>query len=96
MAIDPVTTKIITRVALKMATDEEMRKKIVTIALIIIISVLLILTMFVYIVINPLEQLGTLFSGNELIQATQLHDQFPLNQNTNENDKDKNDSEGCE
>lgn len=86
MAIDPVTAKIIEQLALKAVTDDEAQKKIIIIALIPVMSVLLILTMFVYIITHPLDQLGTLFSGNELTKVTQLHDQFSLNQNINVND----------
>ena len=42
MAIDPATAKLLAQIALKAATDEEARKKIIMIALIPIVSVLLI------------------------------------------------------
>jgi len=96
MAIDPVTAKIVAQLALKAASDEEARKRIVIIALIPIISVLLILTMFVDIITHPLDQLGTLFSGNELTQVMQLQDQFSLNQNIKPNDTDYKESEGVD
>lgn len=86
MAIDPATAKILAQIALKAATDEDARKKIIMIALIPVVSVLLILSMFVYIITHPLDFLGTIFSGNELTQATQLHEQFSLDQNIDIND----------
>lgn len=96
MAIGSVTIKIIAQLALKVITDEEARKRIVIIALIPIISVLLILTMFVDIITHPLDQLGTLFSDNELTQVMQLQDQFSLNQNINVNDTCYKESEGVD
>lgn len=48
---------------------------------------LLILTLFVYIITNPVKYLSTILSGNELLQATQLHDNFSLDQNIDINDE---------
>lgn len=96
MAIDPATAKIIAQVALKVATDEETRKKIIMIVLTPVIVVLLILTMFVYIITHPLDFLGTMFSGNELTQVTQLHDQFSLDQNININEASYEESKGVD
>jgi hypothetical protein len=96
MAIDPATAKLLAQIALKAATDEETRKKIIMIVLIPIVSVLLILSMFVYIITHPLDFLGTMFSGNELTQVTQLHDQFSLDQNININDASYQESKGVD
>lgn len=96
MAIDPATAKLLAQIALKAATDEEARKKIIMIALIPIVSVLLILSMFVYIITHPLDFLGTMFSGNELTQVIQLHDQFSLDQNININDASYQESKGVD
>ncbi|MCX7748247.1 MAG: C39 family peptidase [Clostridia bacterium] len=86
MAIDPVTAKLIAKAAIKAATDEEARKKIVIIILIPVISVLLILTMFTYIITHPLDFLSTIFSGNELTQVTEMHNDFSLDQNVDTTD----------
>jgi len=96
MAIDPATAKILAQIALKAATDEEARKKIIMIALIPVVSVLLILSIFVYIVTHPLDFLGTIFSGNELNQVTQLHEQFSLDQNIDIHDANYQQSKGID
>ena len=96
MAIDPATAKILAQLALKAFTDEETRKRIIMIALIPVISVLLILTMFVYIITHPLDFLGKMFSGNQLTQVTQLHDQFALDQNIDINDTSYQESKGVD
>lgn len=86
MAMDPATAKIIAQAALEIAKNEEIRKKVIMIALIPIISVLLILSMFTYIITHPLDMLSAILSGNELTQATELHNRFSLDQNININD----------
>ena len=96
MAIDPATAKILAQLALKAAADEEARKRIIMIALIPVISVLLILTMFVYIITHPLEYLSTIFSDNELAQVTQLHDSFSLDQTIDINDASYRESNGID
>lgn len=62
--------------ALKAATDEETRKKIIMIALIPIISVLLILTMFVYLISHPWEYFGSIFPSSNSTQIKQFHDKY--------------------
>lgn len=86
MAIDPAAAKILAQIALKAATDEEARRRIIMIAMLPIVSVLIILSMFVYIITHPIDYLRTMFSGNELIQITNLHEQFSLEQNIDIND----------
>lgn len=67
MAVDPSTAKLIAQIAIRAATDEETRKKIIMIALVPLIVVLLILTLFVYILTSPLSFLASfLTNGNEI------------------------------
>lgn len=96
MAIDPVTARILAQLALKTATDAQARKRIIIIALIPLISVLLILTMFVYIITNPLDSLGKIFSDREIDHATQLHNQYSLDQNISTYDTSYQESNGAD
>ena len=89
MAIDPITAKILTQAALKLINDEEARKKVFMIILIPIISVLLILTMFVYLIAHPWEYFGTIFSSSNATQIKQFHDKYyivPKESNTTKNE----------
>lgn len=64
VAIDPATAKIIVKAAIQVITDEETRKKVITIALIPIISVVMILSMAFYILTNPIDFLSGLFNND--------------------------------
>jgi len=64
MAVNPALIKATVKVAISVATDEEMRKKILIIFLIPIIAVLLILSMFYYILSQPFAVLTDILGGS--------------------------------
>lgn len=80
MAIDPATAKLIAQAALKLTTDEQARKRLLLIILVPILSVLLILTAFVYILTHPLECLGQLFDAKAITQVEQLQSDYSMYQ----------------
>lgn len=86
MAIDPATVKMIAQAAFKVATDEEARKKVIMIALIPVISMIIVLTMFFYIISHPIDFLSKTFFGNEFSVVTNMHDDFSIDQNVDIND----------
>ena len=80
MPIDPATAKMIAQLAIKTITDEESRNKIVAIVIIPIIIVLLILSMFVYILSSPLPFITNFFTGaNEKSALEQFKAKYQSN-----------------
>lgn len=80
MAIDPATAKLIAQIALKLATDEEARKRIFMIILIPVLSLVLILTTFLYILTHPLEFLNDFFDTNAITEVENLQRDYGMYQ----------------
>jgi len=75
--IDPATAKIIAQAAIQVVTDEETRKKVIAIALTPIIAAIMILSFAYYIMTNPIEVLGNLFSNQEhTVYAQNLQSEY--------------------
>lgn len=75
--IDPVTAKILTQLAVQVLTDEKIRKRVIAIALIPIITVVMILSMAFYILTNPIEVLGNLFNNEQhTVYAQNLQSEY--------------------
>ena len=75
--IDPATAKIIIQLAIQVITDEETRKKILTIMFIPIISVVVIMSLAYYILTNPIEALSSLFNNDKYTAYAQaLQDDY--------------------
>ena len=100
MAINAAIVKILVQEALKAATDEEARKKIILIVMIPIIAVIIILTMFTYLISHPWEFFGTMFTGGQSTQIKQFHDQYyiepEIEENTNDSSVSSTDSDKTE
>ena len=64
MAIGPLTTKVLAKIALQAATDEETRKNVFVAILVPIIVVLLILTTFAYILNSPFSFIMNLLKND--------------------------------
>ena len=94
MAIDPITSKLLTHLVLKAATDAEARGKMLILILTPIISLLLIVIMFFYILTHPLEFLGQFFDGKSLIAVEQLQNDFGMYQSILQTDPDYIDNYG--
>ncbi len=78
MAIDPLTSKLLTHLAIKAAADAEARKRMLILILTPLIAVLLIITMFFYILTHPLEFLGQFINGEDLTAVEQLQNDFGM------------------
>lgn len=86
MAIDPATVKLITQAALKVATDEQARKKLLIIILTPLLCVILILTAFLYILTHPLDFLCKMFDSHSITEVQQLQDEYGMYQYLSEKD----------
>lgn len=78
MAIDPATAKLLAQVALKIATDEKARKRLLFIILTPVLCVVLILTTFVYILTHPLEFLGEFFDSQAITEVVHLQNDYGM------------------
>ena len=88
MAIDPITSKLLTHLVLKATTDAEARKKMLILILTPLLTILLITTTFFYILTNPLEFLGQFFNGKTLTAVEQLQNDFGMYQSILKTDPD--------
>ncbi|KUO73785.1 MAG: murein hydrolase [Desulfosporosinus sp. BRH_c37] len=80
MAIDPATAKLLAQAALKLASDEEARKRLLMIILTPLLCVVLILTAFVYILTHPLESLGEFFDSRAITEVERLQNDYGMYQ----------------
>lgn len=80
MAIDPATAKLLAQAALKLATDEETRKRLLLIILIPLLCVVFILTAFVYMLSHPLESLGEFFDSQAITEVEHLQNDYGMYQ----------------
>ena len=55
MAIDPVTSKVLAKIALDVATDEQKRKTLLMLILAPVVGLLLLVAFIVYIITSPLS-----------------------------------------
>lgn len=94
MAVDPLIAKALTHLAVKVATDEETRKKMLLLILTPVLSVLLIMSMFFYILTHPLDFLGQFFDSQTLSSVEQLQSDFGMYQGIPQTDSDYTDSYG--
>ena len=88
LAIDPITSKLLTHLVLKATTDAEARKKMLILILTPLLTILLITTTFFYILTNPLEFLGQFFNGKTLTAVEQLQNDFGMYQSILKTDPD--------
>jgi hypothetical protein len=94
LAIDPITSKLLTHLAVKAVTDAEARKRMLIFILTPLIAVLLIITMFFYILTHPLEFLGQFINGEDLTAVEQLQNDFGMYQSILQTDPDYIDNYG--
>lgn len=75
--IDPVTAKIVAQAAINVLKDKDTRRRILTIALTPVISVVLILTMAYYILTNPIDYLSEVFQNEtDVAYARALQEEY--------------------
>ncbi|WP_040413389.1 C39 family peptidase [Desulfosporosinus sp. OT] len=80
MVINLATVKLLAQVALKLASDEEARKRLLIIILTPLLCVVLILTAFVYILTHPLEFLGEFFDSRAITEVERLQNDYGMYQ----------------
>lgn len=80
MAVDPVTAKIVAQLALKAATDEETRKRLLHTILVIVVSVLLLTTFILYLITSPLSVFAEWIVGDELAMIEEFQMEYGYNQ----------------
>ena len=69
--INPATLKVAVQ-AVKIVTDEEARKKVITIIVAVFTAVVLFLCMCFYVLTMPFQTLGSFFSGDNLQKMQDL------------------------
>lgn len=80
MAIDPITAKIVSKIALDAVTDEKKRKTIIIIILAPIIGFLLLIALIIYIITSPLSMFVGLFIDDDLSAIEDLQKDYGYNQ----------------
>ncbi|MDR1208773.1 MAG: C39 family peptidase [Clostridiales bacterium] len=81
MAIDPATLKMAAKAAFAVLTDEDARRKVAIIAIAPLAAIILLISLFFYILTMPLAALGGFFEGDNLdavqvARADHGYDQF--------------------
>ena len=82
MAVDPITAKILAQLAVQTATDEQTRKRWLSIILAPVISLLLLIAFIVYLLTSPLSMFAEwAFGGEELAAIESFQQGYGYNQN---------------
>lgn len=80
MAVDPFTAKILAKLALNAATDEEARRRTLTVILALIIGPLLIIALILYFLTTPFSAFSSWLGGGEVGAITDFQDTYAYNQ----------------
>lgn len=88
MAIDPVTAKILAQAAVKAATDEESRKRILIMIIAPIVGLLLLIALILYIITSPFSLLAEWLIGDEIKAVQDFQTDFGYNQTLGIYEKD--------
>ena len=96
MAVDPVTIAKAAKVAASVLTDEETRRKVLIIAIAPLAGLILLISLFFYILTMPLQWLGIFFSGNQLDAAHTARIESGYDQYIDPTDPDYLNSEGVD
>jgi hypothetical protein len=87
MALDPNTTKLIIQAAIKVTTDEKMRKRLLIFILSPIIALLFLIILFYYIISSPFEAISTFFTDEDQTHIQELQKDYGFNQTFDSDDK---------
>jgi len=88
LAIDPVTAKILAQAAVKAATDEESRKRILIMIIAPIVGLLLLIALILYIITSPFSLLAEWLIGDEIKAVQDFQTDFGYNQTLGIYEKD--------
>ncbi|TYQ17861.1 UNVERIFIED_CONTAM: peptidase C39-like protein [Acetivibrio alkalicellulosi] len=94
MAVDPKTLEIIAKIAIKTLKDEETRNRVLLILMAPLIAVLLLLTVFVYILTNPFEAIAHFFNDNEFTHVKEISNNYSYEQLISTDDENYIESSG--
>lgn len=80
MAVDPATAKMLARLAVKIASDGEARKRITLLVIAPIVAFLLLVAMILHILTSPFQLITTFFQPNELPYVNELRTDYGFTQ----------------
>lgn len=80
MAVDPLTAKLLAQAAIKAATDEETRRRILIMVLAPVIGFLLLVALILYIITSPFSALAQWLIGDEIAAVENLQNDYGYNQ----------------
>lgn len=72
MAVDPITAKLLAQLAVKAATDEQTRKRLLIAVLASVIGFLLLIAFIVHLLTSPLSMFAEWMLGDELAQIEEF------------------------
>ena len=79
MAVDPVTAKILAKVAMQAATDSESRKRILFMILAPVLGLLLLIAFILYLITSPFSVLSQWLIGDEVNVVEDFQKQYGYN-----------------
>jgi len=96
IAVDPVTVAKAAKAAVSILTDEEKRRKLLIIAIAPVAGLILLISLFFYILTMPLQMLGNFFFGNNLNSVREVRVEHGYDQYLDPIDADYLASEGLD
>ena len=94
MAVDPLTAKILAKVAMQAATDSESRKRILFMILAPVLGLLLLIAFILYLITSPFSVLSQWLIGDEVNVVEDFQKQYGYNQQLGIYEKDYIDGSG--
>ena len=94
MAVNPLTAKILAKVAVQAATDSESRKRILFMILAPVIGLLLLIAFILYLITSPFSMLSQWLIGDEVNVVEDFQKQYGYNQQLGIYEKDYIDGSG--
>ena len=94
MAVDPLTAKILAKVAMQAATDSESRKRILFMILAPVLGLLLLIAFILYLITSPFSVLSQWLIGDEVNVVEDFQKQYGYNQQLGIYEKDYVDGSG--
>ena len=94
LAVDPVTAKILAKVAMQAATDSESRKRILFMILAPVIGLLLLIAFILYLITSPFSVLSQWLIGDEVSVVEDFQKEYGYNQQLGIYEKDYIDGSG--
>lgn len=88
MAVDPLTAKILAKVAMQAATDSESRKRILFMILAPVLGLLLLIAFILYLITSPFSVLSQWLIGDEVNVVEDFQKQYGYNQQLGIYEKD--------